>query len=187
MTLTPAQVLDLATGTLAKFDRARFRQIAQRLQSYEVMNNMLKRSGFVDRTHDGTSIVKFLQIAENGSAKMTGLYGKDSTIQTDVAGKIDVPWRRTQAQANRAVDQWSQQMRELPQQVSAAVSGATRQLERAADSAAGAISAATGWLAAAYVVGLLAAIGGGLLGKPKTRHLDEEVAAVYPHGAHPAH
>lgn len=94
-TITPADLLDLATSTLKKFDRLKFSMIATELQSYEIMSGVMKRKGMVERFDGGKSIQRTVMTRHSGAARMTGLHRENTVVQSDVLQEIDIPWRQS--------------------------------------------------------------------------------------------
>ncbi len=116
---------------------------------------------------------------------LTDIYQRGANVlsevdRQDAARALAENTGLSQEQATTAIQRWSEQAQQLRQQASQlpAPSEAMRQAgnaiqgtaERAADKVAGGISAATGWLAGAYVLGLLMAVIGGKVGEPHEVH-----------------
>lgn len=92
-TLTDKQLLDLSIGTLRKMGKLKFSQIAQSLQSYEVMPRIMKKDKI--QIDSGIGIEDYVMVSDNGAAKNVGLYQKDEVNVTDVMKRIQLDWRHT--------------------------------------------------------------------------------------------
>lgn len=92
-TLTDKQLLDLSIGTLAKLGKLKFNQIAQKLQSYEVLPRIMKKDKI--QIDSGKGIEDYVMVSDNGAAKNVGMYQKDEVNVTDVMKSVKLDWRHT--------------------------------------------------------------------------------------------
>lgn len=73
----------------------------------------------------------------------------------------------SEEEANAIVDNWQERYQAAVQQVDEAVSALQQEANDAAEAATAAVGAAAGWTSLALALGLLAAVLGGMLGKPE--------------------
>lgn len=89
------EINDLITTTLQKLGKARFEQIAQRLQEYEVMGWLLKKSdafGGIEEVEGGRSVKELLMTKVGGTFRWVGLFEKDTVNITDHMTELEVEW-----------------------------------------------------------------------------------------------
>lgn len=92
--LTAKDIVDLVASTLDDLGRLKFQNIAQNLQSYEVMSKWLKRDKL---TFDsGIGIQRTLMNKLSGAAAHVGLLDEDKVNIPDVLDQMNVPWRHAQ-------------------------------------------------------------------------------------------
>lgn len=82
---------DLITATLKDLGRLRYTQIAQELQYYVAVEQILRRDRAV--FDSGESIRRNLMLRHGNEAKMVGLYAVDNYNVGRVLDTINVPWR----------------------------------------------------------------------------------------------
>jgi hypothetical protein len=92
-TLADQDILDLATASQKELGRMKFQQIAQTLQSYEVMGKLLKQEKV--QFESGIGIQKTVMVDVTSQAEHVGMYETDETNVGDVLKTIDIPWRHT--------------------------------------------------------------------------------------------
>jgi len=87
-----AEIADMLTTTLAKMGEGRFQQIAQELQEFEVMGNILTKRGGVKIIDSGLAIEETLMTAFGGRSRWVGLFTEDKYDFKNVLKKIRVEW-----------------------------------------------------------------------------------------------
>lgn len=90
-TLTASEVLDLVATTLQELGEMKTTDIAATLQDYPVMRTMLRENKV--SYGSGYGIQWNVTVANNGSARMTGLFEPDVVNQADVQKTASAPWR----------------------------------------------------------------------------------------------
>lgn len=85
------QINDLALGTLKELGRARFQQIAQNLQVYEVVSSWFKKDKV--QFDEGLGIQRNLMISLSKQAKHTGIMSTDSVDMPSLMAQLSVQWR----------------------------------------------------------------------------------------------
>lgn len=89
--MTDSQIKDLMTGTLNNLGRGKFSQIAQELQEFEVMSNILKKDKVV--FDSGKGIQRTLMTKTGDTFRHVGLYSEDNVNVVDLLSKIEIPWK----------------------------------------------------------------------------------------------
>ncbi|MBE7558235.1 phage major capsid protein [bacterium] len=87
------QIKDMVKGTLKELGRLKFNQIAQDLQSYEIMGRIMKREK--KQFDDGIAIQRNLMVRIIEGARHTGLFAVDEVNAGDVLEQITIPWTHT--------------------------------------------------------------------------------------------
>lgn len=82
---------DLLLGTLKELGRARFQQIAQNLQTYEVVSQWFKKDKV--QFDEGLGIQRNLMISLSKQAKHTGIMSTDSVDIPSLMAQLVVQWR----------------------------------------------------------------------------------------------
>jgi len=91
MELTDSQIKDLMLGTLNELGRGRFTQIAQELQEYEVMSNLLKKEKVI--FDSGKGIQRTIMTKVGGTFRHVGLHSQDEVNIADLLDKISITWK----------------------------------------------------------------------------------------------
>lgn len=91
MELTDSQIKDLMLGTLNELGRGRFTQIAQELQEYEVMSNLLKKEKVI--FDSGKGIQRTIMTKVGGTFRHVGLHSQDEVNISDLLDKINITWK----------------------------------------------------------------------------------------------
>jgi len=91
-TIREQDIADMLTTTLAKMGTGRFWQIAQELQEFEVMGNILTKRGGVKVIDSGIAVEETLMTAFGGRSRWVGLFEDDVYDFKDVLKKIRVEW-----------------------------------------------------------------------------------------------
>ena len=92
--LAATDVADVVAGTLRELGRLKFQQIAQNLQSYEVMSQWFKTDKV--QFQSGIGIQKTLMNALSDQAGHVGLLDTDNGDIPDLLDNIQVDWRHAQ-------------------------------------------------------------------------------------------
>lgn len=92
--LSDSEVLDLLKGTLKELGKLKFNQIAQELQSYEVLPRIMKKDR-VD-VQGGIGIQRNLMTGTSDSARHVGLHEVDVVNIPDLLNQISLPWKHTE-------------------------------------------------------------------------------------------
>lgn len=89
-TLKAEDIPDLVYGTLEKYGKPKFSQIAQKLTEYEVMPRWFKKDKVV--VDSGYGIRESLMTKLSGSWRHVGLFERDSVNVVDLMSQINLRW-----------------------------------------------------------------------------------------------
>lgn len=91
--LTDTQIKDLVNSTLAKFDKDKFEQIAQELQEYYFMKELMTNRGGVIVKDGGVGIEETLMTGFGGRSRWVGMYAQDEVVVGDFLTKARLDWK----------------------------------------------------------------------------------------------
>ncbi len=94
MPIRDVQIEDMLTTTLYNLGEGRFYQIAQLLQEYEFMGNILTKRGGVKILSSGLGIQETLMVSIGGLSRWVGLFDEDVYNFADLLKKMQVQWTR---------------------------------------------------------------------------------------------
>lgn len=110
-------------------------------------------------------------IGQDVNALVDRLFAADGVFSEDERERaVDVIQQRlgvSDAEAEEIVNNWQERYQAALQQVDEALTQLRQEAVATAEEAADAVGAAAGWTALALALGLIAAVGGGILGKPE--------------------
>jgi len=81
---------DLVLGTLKRMDKLKFRQIATKINQYQMLPHWFKKNRMTFES--GVSIRKHIMVRTNNAAKHVGLYEPDAINTGDVMDYMQVNW-----------------------------------------------------------------------------------------------
>ena len=87
-------IADMLATTLYNLGEGRFYQIAQELQEYEFMGNILTKRGGVRVINSGLGIEETLMHSIGGRSRWVGLFDEDTYDFKDLLKKMQVQWCR---------------------------------------------------------------------------------------------
>jgi hypothetical protein len=88
------QINDLVLGTLKELGRARFQQIAQKLQTYIVVGKWFRKDKV--KFDEGLGIQRNLMISTSNQARHTGIMTTDSVDIPSLMAQLSIQWRHAQ-------------------------------------------------------------------------------------------
>jgi len=94
MQIRDVDIADMITTTQYDLGEGRFQQIAQELQQYEFMGNILTKRGGVRTLSSGLGIQETLMHSIGGLSRWVGLFDEDSYDFKDLLKKMQVQWCR---------------------------------------------------------------------------------------------
>ena len=94
MPIRDVDIADMLTTTLYNLGEGRFYQIAQELQDYEFMGNILTKRGGVKVLSSGLGIQETLMHSIGGLSRWVGLFDEDVYNFQDLLKKMQVQWTR---------------------------------------------------------------------------------------------
>lgn len=94
MPIRDIDIADMLTTTLYKLGRGRFEQIAQELQEYFVMKQLLTKRGGVKIQSSGLGVKQTLMNNDGGYSQWVGLYDEDTIVVGDYLDQMKVEWCR---------------------------------------------------------------------------------------------
>ncbi len=94
MPIRDVDIEDMITTTLYQLGEGRFHQIAQELQEYEFMGNILTKRGGVKIIPSGLGIQETLMYTIGGLSRWVGLFDEDVYNFQDLLKKMQVQWCR---------------------------------------------------------------------------------------------
>lgn len=93
MGATESQIADLITTTLRDMGRGKFEQIAQELQEYIVMGQILTKRGGLKEQEGGRGVERTLMVDKSSAGRWVDLYEKDEVNPGDYLTTMKIDWK----------------------------------------------------------------------------------------------